>query len=246
MGKRLGVLILLISLFVSSATAVAQDAISIDQLTAKATVAGVAKVQSRTVRRDPANQVIYTDYVLQFSDVWLGSPSEPYILSRTGGRIGDRAASLPGHDYELRDGESIVVFAHPTPQGNNVVIGMHQGLFQIAGGSDPVVQRVLAPPSERKTRLTLEGLKEQVYRASGRPWRASATPTIPQEGRAYGAAATTPVPAMPPAPPEPVRPPPPPRDESGNPLGAILAGVLIMVIAAFILIRKLRASSDSR
>lgn len=245
MGNRSWVLILLITVAVCSAAApaAAQNAVPTDTLTAKAAVAGVAKVQSQSVRLNPTNNVIYTDYVLKFSDVWKGDPSEPYILSRTGGRLGDRSGSLPGHDYELKDGDAIVVFAHPNPQGTNVVIGMHQGLFHVDAGSNPLVHRVLAPPSERRSSLTLQALKEEVFRASGRPWKSSASPVIPPEtGKAYGTvAASNPVPAIPPTPIDPARL-PPPAESTGNTQGVIWAGVLIIAAVAFVLIRKLRTS----
>ena len=136
----------------------------VDEMVAKAEVVGVAVVQGSTVRQDPRNGMIYTDYSLKFGEVWKGTPSDPFLLTQAGGRIGDVAASIAGHEYTLEPGQKLVVFASLN-LGRHVVIGIRHGLYRVGEGTDPRLTRLSEASASP---LTLRQLKEQTYRIMGR------------------------------------------------------------------------------
>jgi len=227
---------------VCSGTAVAavqQTPISIDDLAAKASVAGVASVQSIVPRVNPANNMVYTDFVLKFSDVWKGEPGDPFPLTRTGGKVGDRTVSLPGYEFNLKVGEPIAVFASDNHLGDHVIIGIHQGVFRIEPGSENFVHRVNEARFERQAPMTLLSLREQVFRATGRPW--TDPPKVvfpPKPSQPVGAPGTAdPVTGSPTAPAAAV---PPQMESRGSSIGMILVGLVILaaVVAVFVLRSK--------
>ena len=255
MGKRRSSIFILV--FAAAAAslapaAIAQDYLPVDLLTSKSTTVGVGKVRSETTRRDPDNGMIYTDYTLKITDLWKGdAPTDPFILTQAGGLLDGKIVMVPGHDFRLKVGESIVFFTHPNKMGTNAAIGIHQGLFQIDPGPRQFVHRILGPNSERRSPLTLLQMKEQVFRASGRPWEGPLPPPVapPSENtKPYGSAA---LPGGAPAEPDaPARPGEPSRpvqvqEPAGNFGSMIGAGMLILAAAAFVFLRKLRARSHS-
>lgn len=173
--------------------------VSVEEMAHKAAVIGLAEVQGSSVRRDPANGMIYTDYRLRFSDVWKGQPFAPFVLSKAGGRIGDDAAVTPGHDYELRPGESVVVFASAWGRGH-MLYALRQSLYRVGDGPERPLRRESerhAPP------VPLRTLKEKVFRTLGRslppeePPRKKKVSAAPPAGEASATAEAAPVPTSP-------------------------------------------------
>lgn len=155
--------------------------VPVEEMAHKAAVIGLAEVQGSSVRRDPANGMIYTDYRLRFSDVWKGQPFAPFVLSKAGGRIGDDVAATPDHDYDLRPGETVVVFASAWGRGH-MLYALRQSLYRVGDGPGRPLRRESerhAPP------IPLRTLKEKVFRTLGRP-------LPPEEAPPQKKASTTP------------------------------------------------------
>src|SRR5262249_5533374 len=145
------------------------------------------------------NNFIYTDFRLDFSEIWKGQPGNNFILVKAGGSVGGKTASTPGHEYILNPGEKIVVFATPSSFGNHNVIGIHQGLYRVGKGEDSPLYQVTTFPfgPGAGSLLKLQGLKDEVYRALGKPGesRPPSPPEKPEEKRVEKAApAADPVP----------------------------------------------------
>jgi hypothetical protein len=234
--QQLQLCLLAAAFWSGTAIAAAKDeTLPVDLLTAKAAVAGVATVQSSSARVNPANNMIYTDYVLKFSDVWKGEPGDSFILTRAGGQIGDRTVRIAHYDFKLNAGDPLVVFAGKNDMGEHVIIGIHQGVYRVDGDN---VRRVLEPRSGRADPMTLLALRQEVFRASGRPWtEPPKRMDSPSNSKPFGAAATPgTVPGAPATPVDPVR----QTEASGGFSGMIVAGLLIL--AAVVLIFVLRKS----
>jgi hypothetical protein len=137
----------------------------------QADVIGVATVQSATPRLEPRTGMICTDFRLAFSDVWKGDPGREFVLVKPGGELQGEKVTVPGHEFVLKPGEPIVVFASPSNLGNHVVIGLRQGLYRVGSGSEQPVFRVSEHPLKAgsSSALTLRALKDEVWRALGRP-----------------------------------------------------------------------------
>jgi hypothetical protein len=159
-----------LSLVLASALLAQEQVLSVPNLTAHAQIIGVATVQSQNVRLNPQNNMIYTDYLLHFTDVWNGTPDDPFILMKVGGQLGDRVVQVAGRDYQLKAGESIVVFAAPSIGGSHVIVGVQQGLYQVHDGTPRTVSRWMAtrPPGGSAQIQTLASLKDEVFRTLGR------------------------------------------------------------------------------
>lgn len=179
----LGFLLAAISAFAGPAWAQSRrPTVPVDEMARQADVIGVATVQSTGSREEPRSGMIWTDYRLQFSEVWKGDPGREFILMKAGGQLpsGDKL-TVPDHEYSLKPGESIVVFAIPSKFGNHVPIDFQQGLYRLGGGSQPSVYRLTEHPRAigNKPTDSLRALKEGVWRALGRPVEPSSAPSSP-------------------------------------------------------------------
>jgi hypothetical protein len=143
----------------------------------------------------------------------------------------------------LNPGDILAVFASDNDLGDHVIIGIHQGVFRIEPGGENLVHRALETKFDRQAPMTLVSLREQVFRATGRPWTAPPKLIVPSKtSKPFGAAA--PDPTMVPS--APASPPPTTAPESGRTsLGMFLVGLLIVaaVVAVFVL-RKSKAESN--
>jgi len=145
--------------------------VPVDKMTDAATVVGVGTVVNQSVRENPTNHGIYTDYQVQFTDVWKGNPSDPFIVSKVGGTLNGYATAIVGQEYSLKNGESLVFFVHPSGlEPTHVVIGLQQGLYRVAADGSGMLTRLseAGVPSPLRARLTLQELKEQVHHALGK------------------------------------------------------------------------------
>ena len=134
----------------------------------RSAVAGLAVVRGSSVRRDDRNGMIYTDYRLRFTEVWKGMPGDDFILMKAGGQIGDRATAIGGQDYDLKAGETIVVFASPSSLGNHTLMGLRQGLYRVGEGPDRPLSRESEKGAASAVPIPLQRFKEHVFKALGK------------------------------------------------------------------------------
>jgi hypothetical protein len=220
-----------------------QDFVPVDVMVPKSTVVGVAVVRGEKVWLEPTNNVIYTSYEVKFTDVWKGDPSDPFLVTKVGGQLGERIASISNLDFQLKVGDTVVLFTHPNHLGKNVTIGIHQGVFRVEEGSDPLVHRILEGPNPTKPPLTLQALKERVYRASGRPWVPPSTTTpAPKDPKNSKAKGSTDSSSAEPGPgpatsEEPGSKPGTSERSAGMPI-ALIGGTLLLVVLTCIVLRK--------
>jgi hypothetical protein len=164
---------LLIVLLYPAGSASAQNVrpLPVDDMSRQAQVIGVATVVSAIPHVEPRNGFVYTDFRLNFSEVWKGDAGPAFILTKPGGTVGTNKGSVPGHEYVLKPGEQIVVFATPSDLGNHVPIGIHQGLYRIGKDEASSLYRVTQFPfgPGKTSSLTLQSLKDEVYRSLGKP-----------------------------------------------------------------------------
>jgi hypothetical protein len=151
-----------------------------------AQIIGIANVQSAKARKDETTGLICTDFTLTFSEIWKGSPPDPFILVKAGGTLGGQASAIVGREYKLEVGESLVLFATRSLKETFAVIGLRQGLYRVGDEPDPMLFRVSDYPGGRgvSSNLRLAALREQVFRVIPRPAGSGAG-----EGREPGSAA---------------------------------------------------------
>lgn len=166
-------------LLLASTPAWAQGRVlAVDEMTRKADVIGVATVDSAIPHLEPRDGFINTDLHLTFSEVWKGEASPAFILIKPGGEIQGRKAAIPGHEFEIKLGEQVVVFATPSSLGNHVIMGLRQGLYRVGKGENPPLFRVSEFPHGpgSHSSLTLSDLKGQVYTLLGKPVESKPAP----------------------------------------------------------------------
>lgn len=223
-----------------STSARAQEGSSLtpSQLTAKATVIGVATVTAIETREHPDNRMVYTYYTVMFREAWKGVPAEPSVIMQAGGVLGNRVVGIAGRQYRLEVGETVVLFAHESPMGPYYVpIGMNQGLFQVGGGAQPAVRQLSSPPHPSGPQPLLSDLKREVCTALGIPYRPPAL-SLGAPPRDPGTTATATVPTEP----TPTAPEPPAKvpaiEESDRSWKLVIAAGLIAAAVLFILLSK--------
>ncbi len=208
----------------------------VDDMSREAQVIGVATVVSATPHEEPRNGFVYTDFRLNFSEVWKGEAGPAFILMKPGGTVGSNRSRVPGHEYLLTPGEQIVVFATPSDLGNHVPIGIHQGLYRVAAEERSPLYRVTQFPfgPGKDSALTLQSLKDDVYRALGKPLNARPAPAdrrtppgIPSHESATPQQESTST--VPPA-----------SSSAEGPrwMGILVAGLLLATVAGILLLRK--------
>ena len=184
MGREYAVLLVLAGLcaWATPAHAALQSrgrVLPVDEMVRQADVVGVATVQSASPRLETRTGVVCTDFRLRFTDVWKGDPGNEFTLVKPGGEIQGQKTSVPGHEFILKPGDPVVVFASPSKLGNHNVIGLRQGLYRIGPGADQPLYRVSEHPLQAgaSSPLKLQALKDEVSRALGRADEPSTTPT---------------------------------------------------------------------
>jgi hypothetical protein len=216
--------------------------VSVQDMTSRATVVGVATVMGEEVREDPGNRVIYTDYRVKFTDVWKGDPSDPFVVTKAGGELGGQAVAILGQEYRLSVGDTVVLFVHPDATGNrHIVIGMRQGLYKVSGSGEKVVSRMSdpRPPRRGAASPTLAHQKEEIYLALGKPPPPpSGTTGEPSKEKPTGVAPASVLPNRTPS--------SSPEDNTRTPSegprglrpGLILAGLLLIGVVVWILMKR--------
>jgi hypothetical protein len=212
---------LLLALLLPGLSAAAQNvrSLPVEDMSREAQVIGVATVVSAIPHEEPRNGFVYTNFRLEFSEVWKGEAGPAFILMKPGGTVGAIRSSIPGHEYILNPGERIVVFATPSDLGNHVPIGIHQGLYRVGTEKGSPLYRVTQFPfgPGKGSALMLQSLKDDVYRSLGKPVesRPAPEPRLPAPLEPGSPPAVPPREAAPPQEPTP-----------GAPLGSSSAGVL--------------------
>jgi len=171
---------LLLALLLPLSPAFAQKVrpLPVDDMTRQSDVVGVATVISAIPHLEERNGFVYTDFRLNFSEVWKGQASPEFILMKPGGTAQGIKGSIPGHEYKLNPGEKVVVFASPSNLGNHVVVGIHQGLYRIGKEANAPLYRVTQYPfgPGKDSDVTLQALKDEVYRSLGKPVESRPSP----------------------------------------------------------------------
>jgi hypothetical protein len=149
----------------------AGPSIPVEEMARSAQVIGVASVRSAQTRKDESTGLICTDFTLTFSEIWKGSPPDPFVLVKAGGTLGGQASAIVGREYKLDVGDSLVLFATRSQKDTYAVIGLRQGLYRMGDRSDPMLFRVSDYPGGpgASSNLRLGALREQVFRVVPRP-----------------------------------------------------------------------------
>lgn len=202
---------------------------------------GVARVVDSSSFKSPQTGFIYTNYRLNFTEVWKGESSPGFLLTKPGGTVGTKKGTIPGHEYELNPGEEVVVFATPSTIGNHVPIGIHQGLYRVsreAGSPVYPVSEYRTGPGTGST-FTLQALKAEVYQALGKPVEFRPAPAAPSGSETPREAAAKADPG--PEGPAPAAAPAVPRESEGAPrwIGMAAVGVLLGAVAVLALRRRI-------
>jgi len=182
-GRAFLAVLLPILLGSSAADALAQArgrSLPVEDMVRQADVIGVATVEGATVREESRNGLICTDFRLSFSEVWKGDPGREFTLVKPGGQLANgQKTTVPGHEFVLKPGEPVVVFASPSSLGNHNIIGLRQGLYRLGSGENPQVYRVSEYPLKAgaSSSVTLKSLKDEVWRALGRPVESPSAPS---------------------------------------------------------------------
>ena len=103
--------------------------------------AGVPNVSSRS-------GLLYTDYPIEVSEVWKGSPAAQMVVSAPGGvsgKVEQRASGTP----QLQPGQEYVLFLWTSRSGLTQILGLSQGLFNL--GADGAGQTVASRRASSET-----------------------------------------------------------------------------------------------
>lgn len=132
--------VLTVLLFATSAQATLSRALDLAELVHTAERVALVQVRSQAARRD-AHQRIVTDVSLDVLEPLKGS-SEPFVLVRLGGEIGELGMAIAG-EPSFVDGRRYVVFARRSASGVGYrPVGMSQGVMMVepdANGADQVL-----------------------------------------------------------------------------------------------------------
>ena len=145
----------LVALLAGSALdAATMQQLNLDQMSQSATAIVRAKVTGSTVSF--TGSTIYTHYKLQVSDTWKGfAPAEVMI---PGGVASGYRQVFPGMPV-LQTGTEYVLFLWTSSTGITHLVGLSQGLFNVAPLSDGTLQ------------VSRPAIGENLFDASGKPVR---------------------------------------------------------------------------
>lgn len=165
---------------VAPASATISEALSLQELVARADHVVLATAASAHAQRDARNRIV-TDYALRVSEVMKGDAAigSTLTMRSLGGVLGDLGMRVEGEPH-LTTGERYVVFLGRTSSGLLRPVGMSQGVFPVrgaggaatvlpGGGGLSLVQRVqggqLVPaPGALPHPLRYDELRERVDR----------------------------------------------------------------------------------
>ena len=134
MSKLLGLIVVLWAC--CSAAAATLQQLSLDQMTQSSTAIVRARVTSSSASF--TGSTIYTHYKLQISETWKGAPGTEVMLP--GGVSGRYRQSFPGIP-SLQTGAEYVLFLWTSAKtGITHVIGLNQGIYNVATLSDGSIQ----------------------------------------------------------------------------------------------------------
>lgn len=137
---RLSVLAMLFAMLIAvPAGATLSEALSLDELVARADHVVLATATDRRAQRDARNRIV-TDYELRVEDVMKGDAAVGSTLTMRsfGGAIGDIGMRIEGEPH-LTVGQRYVVFLARSANGNLRPVGMSQGVLPVQG-SGPSTQ----------------------------------------------------------------------------------------------------------
>jgi hypothetical protein len=157
----------------STASAVTLQQLSLDQMSQSATAIVRARVTSSSASF--TGSTIYTHYKLQTTETWKGFPASEVLIP--GGTANGYRQSFPGVP-ELQTGTEYVLFLWTSSTGITQLIGLSQGIFNVAQLADGTLQ-VSRPQiaetilnnsgqkvADRAVQMLLNDMKSQVNRIS--------------------------------------------------------------------------------
>jgi hypothetical protein len=119
---------------------------SVEQLTEKAELIVLGKVESTTVKRDQSGR-IYTLVEISVTDIWKGTwKNKSVTVLLSGGTLGAEKVHVSGQvKYEV--GEEVVSFLVFNPKGDPVTLGMSQGKRRVTVDPKSKEKKVEGPES---------------------------------------------------------------------------------------------------
>jgi hypothetical protein len=136
----------------STAAAATLQQMSLDEMTSSATAIVRARITGSSANL--TGRTIYTHYRLDVSETWKGRPAAEVMVP--GGVVNGNRQSFPGVP-ELTTGAEYVLFLWTSPGGVVYVVGLTQGIFNVAAGSDGVV--MASRPQSGELMLDAKGQK---------------------------------------------------------------------------------------
>ena len=130
------------SLFLATAALLGTtlDRLSLEQMTQQST--GIVRGRVSACAGEMRQNLIYTRCEIAVTETWKGRPAASTSVYVPGGRAGGYMQTIAGSPA-LAAGQEYVIFLWAGRSGINQVIGLHQGVFQLApdGKGGVVAQR---------------------------------------------------------------------------------------------------------
>jgi hypothetical protein len=157
MYKFLSVMVFVLA--AGPAPAVTLQQLSMDEMTQSATAIVRARVTGSSASL--TGSTIYTHYRLQITETWKGSPATEVMIP--GGVANGLRQSFPGVP-ELETGTEYVLFLWRSSTGITHLVGLGQGVFNVAQQGDGSIQ--VSRPKTGETMLDAAGrqVRDQAVR----------------------------------------------------------------------------------
>jgi hypothetical protein len=178
MYRAFAIIFVLLAVFVGTAPAVTLQQLSLDQMSQAATAIVRARVTGSSANF--IGPTIYTHYQLQVSETWKGfTPTEVAVQGGVATRSGGAAyrQSFPGVPQLTVGTEYVLFLWTSSTTGITHLVGLSQGLFNLAGQSDgstlavrPMIGELMLDASGHRVtdhaiQIEVTGLKTQVGHA---------------------------------------------------------------------------------
>jgi len=166
MLKRSGIWLLLVTITLTSAAsqvfATTLEALSLDDLTDRATLIVIVEAQSRESHFDDRRRIV-TDFRVRVLDSWSGPAPATLTMRSLGGVVGELGMQVPG-EPALSTGERYLLFLRPgQSEGTYRPVGMSQGVMRV--NSEPPEHIVI--PGGHGARLVERGSDGMLRDAPG-------------------------------------------------------------------------------
>lgn len=139
--KKASVLLASIALLAISAGATTLKRMSLEEMTATASVVARVRCTASEVRAERGEIWTFTSF--ETVETLKGSPPAQFTVRLIGGRLGHLKATVDGVP-RFRNGEELILFLEPAPAGQWTVVSWVQGTFRVrhdpATGSEVVTQ----------------------------------------------------------------------------------------------------------